>query len=745
MPGHANIPQALCLHPSREQCKTEEDHFDVFLCYREGGSDEALAVRLRDKLEACDIKTGGSEKRRVRVFLKNGSAPPAAKVQVANALFGSTVILLLVSCETFADIDKLHADSPTTHWLVQLLWKYEMALEMFDAGQHTVMPLLIGRKHERHGRNEFETFDVSEQHKEFWHLQKMTDLRVKSIVKNALDGLRCNTQCRERLHDEMLTYDFSIPSIIRGRSLKQSIMAFSSADTFTPWKFEGIEDDAIAKVCNDLTVLVDNTNKKRTRDTCCLDNEDRSLVGVSSTSSVDEGPGSKRQKSVCTSAEDCNELIDFLKTEGLPLIAAKFCYLMRMQKLIDFMNLEEEDWEEKDLSFLRNWEKKKLIRLVAGCTAHSLSGNEGQSDVPIISETPTQRSTYTCEKKDSDNEVAVAVKNLGNLDDLVSHLRLFIGELMGGDGKKGQRHMSFCMILWIVFLKDARYNDGPHVRNAERWLEKVCKEKKIGEEEMAREVQSHIGQNVVAHRNRELMRQVKEKMKEFEQRPCVTSIAIIDHMVKNLLKNDTIRLKDWQDNVVKSWYTSDETVKDFLVRSNDFLRVSIGDANLLLEGFEIQSYIAFMQMPRLAACLLFGYLETFKLESSSSVGAAGGRGGCDTLLHGFCTFASSAGQLFNLSGADMPARSALTTVTQGLRCLSRLRASEWETLGPVMTARQLVQDLNVPPHESIAMDRKVWEIVDFSASATYIYVKQTNTRIDQRIYKVVPLVCERDI
>ena len=115
-----NIPNSLCLHASRhERITTEEMPFDICLCYREGGPDSILAERLRERLECCDIHSRGSKQRRLRVFLKAGPAPPAAKVQVANA-FGSTVILLLVSCDTFADINTLQEDSPANNWLIQL-------------------------------------------------------------------------------------------------------------------------------------------------------------------------------------------------------------------------------------------------------------------------------------------------------------------------------------------------------------------------------------------------------------------------------------------------------------------------------------------------------------------------------------------------------------------------------------------------------------------------------------------------
>jgi len=249
------------------------------------------------------------------------------------------------------------------------------------------------------------------------------------------------------------------------------------------------------------------------------------------------------------------------------------------------------------------------------------------------------------------------LKNLGNLDDLVAHLTCFIGELT----RNGQQNMTFCMILWILFLKIARYND-PNLQNMEHWLAKLCKQKQIGEDEMAQEIQLRMGQKVVAHRHPQLLLQVKDKMETFQGKPCVASIAIIDHMVKDLLRHNPSSLKFWQENVVRSLYsTLSETASDFLIRANDFLRLSFDGATLLLEGFEIQSYVAFMRMPRLPAYLLFGYLETCKFGCASSADAAGGRGGRGTLSHGFCTFVSSAGQVFT----------PVLTASRSLTCLQK--------------------------------------------------------------------------
>ena len=337
------------------------------------------------------------------------------------------------------------------------------------------------------------------------------------------------------------------------------------------------------------------------------------------------------------------------------------------------------------LSSQQIWDKKTFIGLAAARIAHYFSpGSEYQSNVQAVSYAANDSSTdRSSEDTDSDDDVALAGRNLGNLDDLATHLKDFIGELTGN----GQRHMTFCMILWIIFLKDSRYK-SPHDKDIERWLRKTCEDRQIREEEMAKQIHWRVEQKVESH---PLLGLVKETIKRSQKKQYVASIAIIDHMVLDLLKNTPDDLMRWQKDVVKSWYsTSDETAHGFLVRANEFLGVSVGGAHLLLAGFKIQSYVAFMQMSRLAACLLFGYLETCKFEFAPSASAAGGGGGDGKLLHGFCTFVSSTGQVFSLTDADMPAQSALTTIVQGLQCLAHLQASEWETLGHVKTTRELL-------------------------------------------------------
>ena len=94
---------------------------------------------------------------------------------------------------------------------------------------------------------------------------------MKSIVKNALDGLRSNGDFIHGREDEMLVHDAHTPSIIRGRSVQQSLTALSSTETFTIWKFEGLEDDPIPKICRDLVVLVESVDQNPRKDTRSLE------------------------------------------------------------------------------------------------------------------------------------------------------------------------------------------------------------------------------------------------------------------------------------------------------------------------------------------------------------------------------------------------------------------------------------------------------------------------------------------
>ena len=234
-----NMPDSeLCLHVQRKQRSTEE-RFDVFLCYRNEGVDRAVAERLKDKLTSCHVETEGFEQRPLRVFLKAGPPPPVQSIQMAEAMHNSTVILLLFSHKTFDGVDTLLEESQMDNRLVQMLWQHEMALDLFESGvvlpsrRQKLVHLLIGSRTEQSGSARFDLFDEFD--RKFWPINKVPDLKVKSIVECALAGLRLDAQVAMGLGVKMLSCGVrdpcaldspGVPSIIRGRGALTSLSMY---------------------------------------------------------------------------------------------------------------------------------------------------------------------------------------------------------------------------------------------------------------------------------------------------------------------------------------------------------------------------------------------------------------------------------------------------------------------------------------------------------------------------------------
>jgi len=124
----------------------------------------------------------------------------------------------------------------------------------------------------------------------------------------------------------------------------------------------------------------------------------------------------------------------------------------------------------------------------------------------------------------------------------------------------------------------------------------------------------------------------------------------------------------------------------FLVGANKFLRSVFWTALALeMTVVKIQSYVAFLWTSKLASLLLFEYVMSGCANSKMPLllGLLNSvveptTTGCTT-THGVSSCVSSAGRVFRLSNADMPARSAVpTTIVQGLRCLAHFRVPKWE-------------------------------------------------------------------
>ena len=115
-------------------------------------------------------------------------------------------------------------------------------------------------------------------------------------------------------------------------------------------------------------------------------------------------------------------------------------------------------------------------------------------------------------------------------------------------------------------------------------------------------------------------------------------------MVQHLLRKDarihrdTSKLLSWQKRA-ENWYVSDiETPNDFFDFANDFLFTCVDGASLILDGVSTSSYVAFMEMSRLSALLLFAFLQNRKLMLASNPGTDS-----DEVLQGFVLLSQALG------------------------------------------------------------------------------------------------------
>ena len=174
------------------------------------------------------------------------------------------------------------------------------------------------------------------------------------------------------------------------------------------------------------------------------------------------------------------------------------------------------------------------------------------------------------------------------------------------------------------------------------------------------------------------------KRDDFEGQGCnkqnAAGIFLTCLLVQMHLKGDTEKKMRWADQVEQGWFYDDhESAADFLYRANHFLREDmVHSMRILKDPIVTQSYVALLQMSKLASLLLFGYLDVRKLEDSSPAA-----GSTSALFHGFRMFVSSSRRIFGLTAADVPARGAKEIVFCGLECLSRLSSEAWEMIGPM--------------------------------------------------------------
>jgi len=262
-----------------------------------------------------------------------------------------------------------------------------------------------------------------------------------------------------------------------------------------------------------------------------------------------------------------------------------------------------------------------------------------------------------------------------------------------GDPSEDAGHWTICMLLWAVFVTRTNILE----ESAEVWTKffKTIPSQGVFLAKIGEYVAEYIKRGKVeGHALLDNIKKIVEHDKHRSSRP-VAAIAVIDCMVKEHLAEGA--KQRWTMDVVQPWYdSSDRHTDDVLRRANFFLRDSeegFDGIKILLKAFDTGSYVVFMTMPSLASLLLFQHLELRKLGcmQSGKDETTGAAGAFEPLLHGFQLFASSGRSIFHATDADRPARN-MPAIIQGLRCLALLLDSDWDTLGPVKTAREFLQE-----------------------------------------------------
>jgi hypothetical protein len=165
--------------------------------------------------------------------------------QCARALCNSRIIALIVSNNTFKGIADLEHESQCEASLSSLLLHYEMVLEILEHRPHArVLPIFYEDRGvpDRFEKIDRRAFCFSDQ-----CLAKLkSQLKFHSVSQKALHLLRRHDgELARKLHNKQLKLGgVSIPSLIRGRTLKETMQAIAGLE---PYEIEAMpKDRAIA-------------------------------------------------------------------------------------------------------------------------------------------------------------------------------------------------------------------------------------------------------------------------------------------------------------------------------------------------------------------------------------------------------------------------------------------------------------------------------------------------------------------
>jgi hypothetical protein len=421
----------------------------------------------------------------------------------------------------------------------------------------------------------------------------------------------------------------------------------------------------------------------------------KKLKQDSTSPSTSGGSGGAVAASVLDS--DCNELVSFLKDEGLGSIAPQLSEVLGVEKIKNLRELIKEDLEDPCCAFLKPMQIRTLLRLAAESIAHAQSLRDDQLS---SAETVRQGSVATYEAESSDESGdeksssfdAVSAKHLGNPADFQKHISGFIRdfrdcmsvsvpetatELFHCNSGARSHERSYCMLVWMRFAKEADLD----ALMRGKWYDCI---KAARQDRLLSMLETCLQQEGTKHKC-----WARDDFQRLHcHKSCAAAIFVTDRMISDSLRAHPKSAQEWQQDAVKNWFENSEEASDFLLRANVFLRQHvINGMSVVNQVIETKSYVAFMRMTHLSSLLLFEYLHARKSQDAAASSAAGSKE--SSLLKGFYLFVSSSNGVFSLTEEDAPARSALPTVLRGLRCLSRLSPTAWQMMGGVQTANDI--------------------------------------------------------
>ena len=343
------------------------------------------------------------------------------------------------------------------------------------------------------------------------------------------------------------------------------------------------------------------------------------------------------------------ELVEFLAVYGLDEIADRLHDRFGVAAKSDLGFLRGHHLA--DVGWLKLVERAKLIAICEKVTAELISAKGAGEDMDDSRSAASGANTmevlsdsFSSSDDETGNESAVvAVRNEGDIEDLVAHLQQLAVEFKTVEVELFPAYM----LLLVKFMQDATFPDmecerewHDFVNHAEGWY--------FWEEEML----DCFDRIVLDERFRHPLLDLSF---------FCSHVYVLDLMVRRCDPHAAAR---WDSLVVCGEDLVSADPWGFLERASKFLR-QVMDGIMHGEGVTTQSYCVFLHMSKLASLLLFEHLEARRRRANAVQGTK-------LNLDGFRLFISSERRTFGVAKHDIPSRRSLGVIHRGLRCMAGL-------------------------------------------------------------------------